>query len=162
MSIVIESKIVVELNSTILIKILKEVSDQLPLETGGILMGAKFLNRIQVLDYIGPGPKGIHRRSSFIPDYDFHETEVSRIFGDSNGLITYLGDWHSHPNSSSYLSDLDKSTIRKISSYEPSNLPDPLMMILGTLPFEMKCWRYRKTKTFKKGSFVELKIELAT
>lgn len=140
---------IVWITENAILQIIKEGCYHYPDETGGILMGYHYENSFLISHIIGPGPKAIHTKTSFTPDDEYHENEIAVIYKASNGSITYLGDWHTHPGEGSYLSALDKSTLKKISDYKLARLPEPLMIILGTFPVELKCWKYKK-KAFAK------------
>lgn len=85
-------------------KLFKESNDWLPLETGGMLLGYKDIyNDIVITNLIEAGPNAIHKSSSFIPDGVYQQAELSNIYTKSDRMTTYLGDWHSHPYSHSYI-----------------------------------------------------------
>lgn len=123
--------------------IIEEFSVWTPKETGGILMGYRIKNQLWITDIVGPGPNAKHEYFSYSPDNDFHEEEMARIYKSSGRVHTYIGDWHTHPKSSAYLSDRDKKTMKNISGNVPSRLPEPLMLIMGSNPFEIKLWMYQ-------------------
>lgn len=123
--------------------VLEEYVQMAPLETGGILMGYLLEKIFVITDIVGPGIKALHTQHTFIPDNDFHETEIARIYEVSGRRHTYLGDWHTHPGSAAYLSKRDKKTLQNISVFKESRLSEPLMLIFGTAPLELKCWIYR-------------------
>jgi integrative and conjugative element protein (TIGR02256 family) len=115
------------------------------LETGGILIGYWANESVVVItSVIGPGPKALHTPTSFVPDQAYHERELERIYKQSNRTETYLGDWHTHPNESAYLSGLDKHTLKKIAGFKPARLRKPLMLILGTKEMITKIWYFQK------------------
>ncbi len=128
--------------------ILEECIKWAPKETGGIIMGYNKTDQYWVTDIIGPGSKARHELYTFNPDNEFHEKEMARVYNDSGRIHTYLGDWHTHPNNKSYLSELDKKTLRNISSNPECQLPEPLMFILGTAPLELKAWIYQPRNLF--------------
>ena len=121
--------------------ILREVLDRIqheaeckaPLETGGLLIGYRSADddHVVVTDMIGPGPNAKHRKWTYRPDYGFHREEISRIFDESGGMHTYLGDWHSHPTAPSYLSLLDKRALRNIARFPENYIDRPTMLVLG-------------------------------
>lgn len=115
-----------------------------PKETGGVLMGYKKEKEIGITHLIGPGPNAIHEKYSFTPDNDYHEKEIARIYKSTGKDITYIGDWHTHPGNAAYLSERDKKTLRNISANKMSRLPEPLMIIVATKPFEVKGWVMEK------------------
>lgn len=114
-----------------------------PKETGGIIMGYSIKNQFWITNIVGPGPNAKHEYLSFAPDNDYHEKEMARIYQSSNRIHTYIGDWHTHPDNSAYLSDRDKKTMKNISGNKPSRLKEPLMLIFGTSPIEIKLWMYQ-------------------
>ena len=120
----------------------KEVEEKFPKETGGILVGYISNSDYVITHIIGPGPQAVHTADKFIPDHDFQCEEIAKHYKHTEGSETYLGDWHSHPNAPAYLSNQDKSTFRKIAQFKEAKISKPIMMILGTEPQEIKCWRY--------------------
>ena len=122
--------------------IIEEASRWKDLETGGVLAGYATNNDIVVTNIVGPGPKAKHNKMSFIPDNKYHNEQMANIYKASNQIEAYIGDWHTHPNSIAYLSDRDKTTLRKIGTYKKARLPSPLMLVLGTSNMEMKIWIY--------------------
>lgn len=137
-----------------------------PRETGGILMGNWHSARmVQITTAIGSGPKARHTRTSFTPDYDFQEAEVRRIYLETEGRVTYLGDWHSHPGGLADLSDRDRETLARISKSEEARAERALMAILGPGdPWTARVWCGRMTRRrwWSKLEVVELELEIAT
>jgi integrative and conjugative element protein (TIGR02256 family) len=134
---------VVRLSNSAYIAMLIETIKWMPKETGGILMGnRKSVDEWIITQVIGPGRNAKHTLTSFIPDYDYQEEEVAKIYSESNCLETYLGDWHTHPNSNSHLSKKDTKTLRRIALFKKARIENPLMLIIGTRPFELKTWAY--------------------
>lgn len=132
----------------------------LPNETGGVMMGY-WSNAFEcvITNIIGPGPKATHERFSFKPDSDFHTKEIAKVYNASGRIETYLGDWHTHPDSSSYLSSTDEKTLKKISNHKPSRLAKALMLILGTDPEECCIWAIEDTqRLLKKRRIVKCEV----
>jgi integrative and conjugative element protein (TIGR02256 family) len=141
----------------------KEAVSKFSNETGGLLMG--YLNEsgraVVVTDLIGPGPKAKHRRYAFVPDYDFQEKQIERIYFKSKRLHTYLGDWHTHPNGSSSLSPTDIKALSNIAHYPKARAPFPIMLLLVGNPnnWEIKSWQL-KPRRLMKFVFANCLIEL--
>lgn len=135
---------IVKITDQTYLQMLKEMLIWYPKETGGVLMGYKKEKEIGITHIIGPGPDAIHELYSFTPDNDYHEKEIARVYSSTGKDISYIGDWHTHPNNAAYLSSRDKRTLKNIASYKPSRLPEPLMIVLGTFPFEVKGWILKK------------------
>lgn len=116
-----------------------------PNETGGVLVGYLVGSKDVVITHvIGPGPLAIHSDSRFVPDWSYHELEIARLYEESGRLHTYLGDWHSHPNSSTRLSPTDRRTLSKIAKHTDARITTPLMAIVGQAePLTLRIWQYR-------------------
>ena len=104
-----------------------------PLETGGTLMGYQLKEKKQIVitDLVGPGPKAEHEANSYLPDNIWQSQEVRKIFDKSKGRITYIGDWHTHPESPTILSGPDVKCLKQIANYKKAYLPNPIMLIMG-------------------------------
>ena len=108
-----------------------EADKWFPLETGGLLIGYRADNgEIVITDITVAGPNAIHKKSQFIPDYDFDQNVVEEAFHRTGGICNYLGDWHTHPNGNGFLSWPDKRTMRSISQSTEAYLSSPTMGIL--------------------------------
>lgn len=139
-------------------KFIQETNKWFPLETGGILLGYKDKNNdIVVVKLIEAGPNAVRKNYFFNSDGDFQQLELSKIYIRSKGVVTYLGDWHSHPLTNSYMSFLDRKTICKIAKTETSKETNPIFIVVGTSPFEVKCWRYNENRN---NNLEPLKIKL--
>ncbi len=122
-----------------------EASRSYPMETGGVLGGYWSIKHHEVVitDAIGPGPRAVHTEDGFIPDSEFHYSELARLYQQSGRLHGYLGDWHTHPDGMCALSRKDRLTLRRIASYPPSRAPFPLMGILaGGSEWNLELWCY--------------------
>jgi integrative and conjugative element protein (TIGR02256 family) len=114
-----------------------------PLETGGMLIGYKDIYKnLVITNLIEAGPNALRFDNMFMPDGKYQQNELSKIFIETNGVHTFLGDWHSHPNSSAYMSELDLKTIKEIANSKAARTPNPIFLIFGTIERNIKCWRY--------------------
>lgn len=129
------------ISQSVLVRIRQEAEKKAPLETGGLLIGYVSTDDddVVITDMIGPGPRAKHLKWTFRPDYIHHRKEVARIFDESEGDLTYLGDWHSHPSAPSYLSFLDKHALRNIARFPGNHINRPIMMVLGGVDREKRC-----------------------
>ena len=149
---------VVWIKHSLFYKLFEETNNKLPLETGGKLLGYKDVyNNIVISDLIGPGPNAVHKKYSFIPDGEYQQNELTRIYFESSRITTYLGDWHSHPYENSYMSWRDKKTLKKIAKTKSAREPNPIFIIIGTKTNEAKCWKYNKD-TFECIESLEIKV----
>lgn len=122
--------------------ILNETKVHYPLETGGMLVGYLKEKNYYILDIIDAGPEAIHKTDYFLPDGKYQQPILEQKFFKSNGKVTFLGDWHSHPNADSYLSKLDMETLKNISEDEGAQITCPIFIIIGTSPLNICGFNY--------------------
>jgi integrative and conjugative element protein (TIGR02256 family) len=137
------------ISNTLREALFSEVERAFPLETGGILMGYATENISVISTIIGPGPEAIHGPNSFAPDYDYHESEVARVYESSQRKWSYLGDWHSHPRQiHASLSKKDIQTLRRIASFKEARVNRPLMLIVTGEPsiWTINVWRWKRKR----------------
>lgn len=120
-------------------------NDHLPNETGGVLLGYATTDTAVVQKIVGPGPHATHSPTAFSPDHAYHEHRIGEEYRKSNGVTTYLGDWHSHPAGSLRLSARDESTLKRIAHFEAARIPRPIMLIIAGPPWSMGAWRLSGT-----------------
>ena len=128
-------------------KLMAEASTKSPLETGGVLLGYQVADgRETVITAVaGPGPKAQHSSTAYLPDHEYQEREIGRVYAASGRCTTYVGDWHSHPGGSLYLSRTDVGTLRAIARHEPARVPHPVMIVAasGTHKWQIGAWQWR-------------------
>ena len=129
---------------------LKEASNQCPYETGGVLIGywGKSPAEPVVTEMIGSGPRAVRTTYSFTPDQDYHVQEISKRYQESKRRITYLGDWHTHPEGKPELSTKDIKTLRRIAKYIPARAPNPIMLVLAGETWQASATVLWPIKTF--------------
>jgi integrative and conjugative element protein (TIGR02256 family) len=123
--------------------LVQEANRMAPLETGGLLTGyATDDGELVITGAVGPGPNAIHERYRFVPDYDFHECELARLYSESGRRLQYLGDWHTHPGGGATLSDTDRTALKNIAQATEARNPRPVMLILAPGPeWQAGAWR---------------------
>lgn len=99
-------------------------------ETGGMLIGYwTVFGKAVITHATGPGPKAIHGYRYFVADHGYCQMVLDDIIDRTEGELTYLGDWHTHPLGRVSLSPLDIATMSSVSA-DPSYLcPNPLVAI---------------------------------
>jgi integrative and conjugative element protein (TIGR02256 family) len=115
-------------------QIIAESAEHAPLETGGMLLGYEGTDAAGtvITALVGHGPLARHARGRFIPDGPWQQEELERIYGESGRVTTYLGDWHSHPNSPPFPSRRDRRTARTVARTRHARAPRPLTVIAGS------------------------------
>lgn len=145
---------------------LNEADRVFPLETGGVMMGywAESGDEVVVCRISGPGPLAVHSEHAFVPDGNYQESEIARVYEESGRVHSYLGDWHSHPREAVYLSPKDVGTLRKISGFADARAPIPIMSVLGggDPDWLLGTWCYlrgRRGVLNRRGKISALKID---
>lgn len=144
-----------------------EASRLYPLETGGLLIGYWISSEQEVVinHATGPGPCAIHHPTRFIPDYNYQQAEIARIYYESAQVNTYLGDWHTHPRGGQHLSYKDRRTLRKIANFPEARARLPIMAILGggEPNWLLSIWRYSPLhfrKLIIKNSVISMELAI--
>lgn len=124
--------------------IAKEFRRAYPSETGGVLIGYLAGSDDAVITCaVGPGPLAKHSETRFVPDWSYHDVEIARLYEESGRLHTYLGDWHSHPNSPTRLSSTDRQTLLRIAKHADARIATPLMVVIAQVnPLILDVWKY--------------------
>jgi integrative and conjugative element protein (TIGR02256 family) len=121
------------LNSASLANARAHATSHLPNETGGLLLGYWHgSDEVVITCVTRAGPAAHHSKNSYKPDYGFDERCVARAYAASGGTVVYLGDWHSHPNTTRpYLSSKDKHALWSVARSDEARAPKPLSLVLA-------------------------------
>lgn len=99
-------------------------------ETGGILIGYKDKIGNHVITHAtGPGPKAYHGITYFEADNKYCQNILNKIFDLTEGALTFLGDWHTHPWGALKLSSRDIKTFKELAIDKRFGTPEPIMVI---------------------------------
>lgn len=95
-----------------------------PNETGGVLLGSVFLyaKTVVITGILPAPPDSIEERHLFVLGTDELEGKIKDIETKTNGKVTYMGTWHSHPDGGN-ASKTDNNTYKKllfVRNYEPT------------------------------------------
>lgn len=143
-------------------QMIEEVARHTPYETGGLLAGKVVSNSEWLITHITlPGANAAHGRFSYKPDYEHDDLQIANIYEATACNSVYLGDWHSHPNTASYMSEKDEQVLRTIARSKEARIPRPIMLIFGTSPLELRCWTFVKSKLLGK-EFVKVPLRMLT
>lgn len=102
-------------------------------EAGGVLIGKQVENEDHyILSAVTtPTKHDKHTRFSFTRSILSSQPFINKKWQESNGTENYLGEWHTHPETSPIPSETDKALIRQIVSDESSPFPKVLLVIVG-------------------------------
>lgn len=131
----------------IVAELIAEANAWYPVETGGVLLGYESEDGLVVTDHVDAGPNAVRSRLSFAADAEYQLEEIARIYERSGRIHIYVGDWHSHPESSPTYSITDRAALREVSGSTLGRCERPLMLILGgSDPWMAVAWRYRRSR----------------
>jgi integrative and conjugative element protein (TIGR02256 family) len=103
-------------------------------ETGGMLVGYEGDERpeeVVVTSLIAGGPNASHREYTFRPDGRWQRKELARLYAASGRVMTFIGDWHSHPHGLPLPSPTDLKTAARTAANKRARAPRPLTLIVG-------------------------------
>jgi integrative and conjugative element protein (TIGR02256 family) len=120
------------ISSDILRSLTSEANEHYPLETGGVLIGYWVEpTTVVVTASVGSGPASVHSRFSYQHDHDWEASKIAERYEQSSRLEVYIGDWHTHPDSSrGDLSYADRRSIRRVIKSPEARIACPLMGVL--------------------------------
>lgn len=114
-----------------------------PKETGGVMMGYWVShNEVVVIAATSAGPNAKHLKDGYEPDVEHDAREIATIYETSGRLHAYLGDWHTHPDSSPALSRKDRQTLASIATDTGARVETPIMVIVAETEedFQVVTW----------------------
>jgi [CysO sulfur-carrier protein]-S-L-cysteine hydrolase len=122
----------IELPVLVLEKIQAAVSLHYPKEFGGIFVGTysndettAYISDVIIPQKFTNGVTYFQRKTE-----DLNE-QLKQVYEQSEGKIIYLGEWHSHPNSTSNYSQSDYNAMKHIANDKNVGINNPLMLIFA-------------------------------
>lgn len=106
-------------------------------EAGGQLFARIHGDEWSVEQATGPRQSDFRSRFGFRPNRKAEQQEIVDRF---TAGLHYVGDWHTHPESSPKPSSTDLSSMNDMVSASRHELPGFLMMIVGTRPGPSGFW----------------------
>lgn len=113
-------------------------------ESGGVITGKVFKDKIEVVDCSVPGKYDKQSRCNFVRSKKGAQSFITIKFKKSGGQEVYLGEWHTHPEdfprpSRTDIVDFDKSI--KVNVINSENL---FMIILGLKGIYLRFYNKKK------------------
>lgn len=124
-----KNEIKIQINEEVKKTIICEIDKNTSIETGGVLVGFINMNIINIAYASSPGPEAVMQPNKFNRDVSFCQKFLDDLFKKTDGKIIYLGEWHYHPQGSSYPSEIDLSSMASISRQENYLVETPVMII---------------------------------
>ena len=101
-------------------------------ETGGILLG-KFNkeNRVVEITEVHELKTNFFSRILYKRSGRKAQKIINRRWHETNGVINYIGEWHTHPNMQAVPSSTDISSLKEITEKVKGVLPGTILIIAG-------------------------------
>lgn len=84
------------------------------MEGGGLLLGYVRGSHLEIVDATEPTKFDRRFRTLFERMREVHEHIAQKQWSDSNGLVRYVGEWHTHPQDHPSPSDTDLTEWKKL------------------------------------------------
>lgn len=135
----------------------------LDVEGGGLLLGYVRGSHLEIVDATVPTKFDRRFRASFERMKDMHEQIAQKLWADSNGLVRYIGEWHTHPQDYPSPSGTDLTEWQKLSVQRKDKHPI-LGLIVGreVLYLESMSSDGNRTRYFPAHSQVQANTEGST
>jgi integrative and conjugative element protein (TIGR02256 family) len=114
----------------------------LPNETGGIILGFmdQKIRKIYVVDFLDAPPDSISSPDSFIRGKEGLNEILAEVSRRTDGIVGYIGEWHSHPHISALPSEQDMGLINELAETLSTDGLPALMAVVAKddIRFELK------------------------
>lgn len=130
-----------------------------PNESGGAFLGYESEGVLVVTRMVTGGDEAFRGPTAYAPDVRWQNSRISEYYQASGRMDTYLGDWHSHPNTDyAYLSGDDCAVLKKIIKSKEARAPQPIMCVLtgARNAWNMHGWRAELAPRRFWGSLIKL------
>lgn len=88
-------------------------------ESGGILLGSYRGDHIEVVHATNPAPSDDRSPVSFNRLRQCHQQSAEEMWAASNGTVTYIGEWHTHPELTPNPSQIDLNSWKNLLPQRP-------------------------------------------
>ena len=126
-----ELKLIIE--DDVLRKMYKYAPEDYKYENGGILLG-KFLEKDStyiITNVSTTNSKDRKGKYFFIRNKIQAQIIINKLWADSQGIINYLGEWHTHNEKSPKPSFVDKKLVKQMINNKNTEIKNAFMLILG-------------------------------
>lgn len=129
----------IEISDLLMKGIQNEREQNMPNETGGVLIGAFDLSRKRayIVHQIKAPEDSIYSPNSFIRGCVNLPQQLESICKSTLGNLLYVGEWHSHPNDNTKKSADDEKLHHAIVEYNRENCIPGCMMIVGATNYSV-------------------------
>lgn len=119
-------------------------------ETGGPLFGYESADGdLVICEAYGPGPRAKRAQFRLVADMQHTQKLIDEVHRRTDGVLSYLGDWHTHPGGRPAPSGTDARTLAALAQDDGMAFARPvaLIVVTGILPRRsrvrtLRCWRW--------------------
>jgi integrative and conjugative element protein (TIGR02256 family) len=86
-------------------------------EDGGILLGAYRGPHLEVLDFTESGPDDVREHACFLRQDTLHQERALALWAKSGQTVTFVGEWHTHPDGKPNPSRIDKDSWSRLAKH---------------------------------------------
>jgi integrative and conjugative element protein (TIGR02256 family) len=122
-------------------------------ESGGVLLGYVRDEHIEILEATEPTSHDTRRRFFFLRRPNAHQEIAERRWKESDGLVRYLGEWHTHPEDLPNPSCLDRYEW-KVSAKKRKDGRAQVGLIVGRLTLHIELM-FKDGKNYVCGPVIE-------
>ena len=94
-----------------------------------MLLGIRRHNHFEILDVTTPTEFDQATRTHWIRSEDIHQQTATKKWNESNGAITYLGEWHTHPERYPNPSKTDRKEWARLGRGNDSSLSYAIVIV---------------------------------
>ena len=105
--------------------------EQAPRETGGILVGRREGDLVEILAISDAGPNAVSERTRFVRDGPYCQKFLEDTAHKMGSGVDYVGEWHSHPGSSAQPSPRDTESFAEIAADPDYLTTAPILIIVA-------------------------------
>jgi [CysO sulfur-carrier protein]-S-L-cysteine hydrolase len=130
------AKINIFIEENVIEEIFDLTKSNYPNEIGGILLGdIEDVYKVRITDSLIP-EKFESSKISFKRFCEDLNRKLKNLFKTYKDTKVYVGEWHSHPDSTSQFSSIDFKSIKEIAENPKIRINTPLLLIVG---YKNKC-----------------------
>lgn len=98
-------------------------------EAGGLLLGIRRHNHFEILEVTTPTEFDQATRTHWIRSENIHQQTATKRWSESKGEITYLGEWHTHPEHYPSPSKTDRKEWARLGRNNASSLSYAVVIV---------------------------------
>lgn len=120
-------------------------------ENGGILLGLHNLDNEEyfINNLTFPNSDDEMGKFFFVRKKTEHQKHIKKLWKESNGVLNYIGEWHTHPEKIPSPSSVDLNTWKEISKNKNLSFPFKVNIIVGNDDFYYICIMKKGVKIYE-------------